>query len=243
MTQDHFAHALLAPEAPEPSGLCAPQGGPAGKRFDVYRNNVTTSLIEALESGFPALRTLIGPQRFKALATMFLRQSPPSDPRMMLYGDAMPDYLAGFPPLAEYPYLPDVARLEMALRRSYHAADAPALDPQTLVDLGDNLAFARCVFAPATCLVHSPWPVFDIWRSATQGGEMPRVALAQDILITRPEYDPVPVLITPDQGQAINALITGSPFGQAIGNTDPQSLLATLLSSGALTQIQEVSHD
>lgn len=234
MSQREFVAALLDPEAPEPKGLRSPGGSAAGKRFDVYRNNVTTSLIEALETGFPALRTLIGPQRFKALSVMFLRDSPPDDPRMMLYGDAMPAFLSDFAPLAEYPYLPDVARLEMALRHSYHAADAAPLEPQALIDLGEDLATAQLNLAPATQLLRSAWPVLDIWSSATQGTPPPKSGTAQDVLITRPDYDPVPTLVSADQATAIQALGRGTPFADALGDTDPQALLSLLISTAAL---------
>jgi hypothetical protein len=41
--QTGFATALLDPARPAPEGLVNPFGGPAGKRFDVYRNNVAVS--------------------------------------------------------------------------------------------------------------------------------------------------------------------------------------------------------
>ena len=47
-THRDFAQALLAPEAPSPASTRDPCGGAAGVRFDVYRNNVTVSLIEAM---------------------------------------------------------------------------------------------------------------------------------------------------------------------------------------------------
>ena len=50
--QSAFAAALMDPTQPAPEGLRDPFGGPAGKRFDVYRNNVAVSLTEALETGF-----------------------------------------------------------------------------------------------------------------------------------------------------------------------------------------------
>jgi len=39
--QDSFTDALLNPDLATPSGLVDPKGRVAGKRFDVYRNNVS----------------------------------------------------------------------------------------------------------------------------------------------------------------------------------------------------------
>ena len=55
-----FARALLDPGQDRPAGLTGPGGAPAGRRFDVYRNNVAVSLTEALGQGFPVVKRLVG---------------------------------------------------------------------------------------------------------------------------------------------------------------------------------------
>ncbi len=44
------------------------------------------------------------------------------------FGGEFGDFLAGWPPAAQLPYLPDVARLEWAVERVFHAAEVPPLD-------------------------------------------------------------------------------------------------------------------
>ena len=44
MQQSDFTAAILDPDAPVPPGLLDPEGRPAGKRFNVYRNNLAASL-------------------------------------------------------------------------------------------------------------------------------------------------------------------------------------------------------
>ena len=134
-THSNFSKALLDPSVPTPMGLVDPQGRPAGKRFQVYRNNVVVGLIDALRDSFPVIVKLLGDDNFNAIAGVFVRAHPPKSPLMMFYGDAFADFLAGFEPLAHLGYLPDVARLEQALRRAYHAADCPVFDPALLQHL------------------------------------------------------------------------------------------------------------
>ena len=45
---ESFARALLDPSAGVPAGLLRPDGAPAARRFDIYRNNVVASLVDAL---------------------------------------------------------------------------------------------------------------------------------------------------------------------------------------------------
>ena len=113
--QSAFASALLDPARPAPEGLENPFGGAAGKRFDVYRNTVAVSLTEALETGFPTVRKLVGDDFFKAMAGVFLRANPPGDPRLALYGSSFPGFLPRFQPVAHLRYLSDVARLELGM--------------------------------------------------------------------------------------------------------------------------------
>lgn len=230
MSQTEFIHALLDPNRDVPEGLLGADGQPTRKRFNVYRNNVAVSLTEALEQGFPALRALIGDTRFKALAGLYLRAEPPSDPRMMLYGAGMADFLPTVEPLRPYPYLADVARLEYALRLSYHAGDARTFEPPQTEDL----ASARAWFAPSVQLVQSDFPVHAIWRKATDP-EAPNPGAPEDVLITRPAFDPVAIPLTKAQGASIKELMAGA----SLGGLDDPSILVMLIENGALTRIGE----
>ncbi|MCB2109905.1 MAG: putative DNA-binding domain-containing protein [Defluviimonas sp.] len=241
MSQREFRNALLSPDLPPPPGLTGPDGRPAGRRFEVYRNNVAVSLTDALRLGFPVVRTLLGDDFFTALAHEFLRAHPPVSPILMLYGAALPDFLAGFGPVAHLGYLPDVARLELALREAYHAADAAAVAPEALQALSPGaLMAARLGLAPAVRLLRSRWPVLAIWSANVHGTEAPRSATGEDVLVVRPGYDPEPLLLAPGAAAFIAALQDGLTVGAAIEAAGPFDLTATfgcLLQGGAITTI------
>jgi len=117
MRQSEFAAALLDPGAAVPAGVVDPWGAPAPKRFSVYRNNVASSLVRALEAAFPTVRKLVGDEFFAAMAGAFCLDHPPRSRMLMLYGDALPGWLESFPPVAHLGYLPDVARLDQAMAK------------------------------------------------------------------------------------------------------------------------------
>jgi hypothetical protein len=240
MSAQTFAPALLDPEIAAPPGLVGPDDHPAGRRFDVYRNNVMVSLIDALATGFPVIQRLVGEKFLRAMADGFARAHPPVSPVMQSYGAAFPAFLDDFPPVAHLPYLGDVARLELGLRAAYHAADAKPLNP-TALQVPD-LELAIATFAPAVRLVRSPYPIHAIWRANTEPGAPAAQGGAETVLITRPEFDPVATPIPAPAAEFVAALIEGARFGVALeragDDLDLAAILTLLLTGGALTGLE-----
>ncbi len=242
MTESGFRAALLSPGRDAPEGLTDGAGRPAGRRFDVYRNNVAVALREALESGFPAVAKLIGPENFARAAGMFLRSTPPDTPLMMQYGAGFPEYLEDIEALQSIGYLGDVARLELTLRRSYHAADAPALDGARLAELSEEaLMAARFTLSPATQVLRSAWPVLSIYRFTLTPGSPKPQARAEDVLVCRPEFDSMPHLLPAHGADFVQSLGRGARFAEAVETAGPDfdlsATLTLLLSQGALTDL------
>jgi len=244
VSQTDFLQALLDPGRSAPTGLVDPTGQPTQKRFDVYRNNVAVSLTEALATAFPVIRKLVGDEFFDAMAGVFLRTHPPTSPLIMFYGAEMPGFLAGFEPARDLGYLPDIARLEQALRQSYHAADAAPIDPEHLQAMPpDRLMTATLTLAPAVHVIRSDWPIYAIWTFNTQQNAPKPAMRAEDVLITRARFDPVPWLLPAGAADFIMSLQAGRTFGQALEKAGPEfdltATLGLLLSGGGITKIIE----
>ncbi len=236
--QADFTAALLNPDAAIPAGLIDPAGRPVQGRFNIYRNNVTAGLTRALEAAFPVIRALVGEAFFSALAVEFLRAHPPKSRVLMLYGDAFAGFLSGFPPVAHLGYLPDVARLEQALRESYHAADAVPLPLQRLTDQTEaRLLQSRLRLAPALRVLQSDWPVYGIWLANTRGGPPP-VMQPQSVVILRPDYTPQPHLIPAQTATFLIALAASASLQLALEYAGPAHDLAATL--GLLFQGQAI---
>jgi hypothetical protein len=192
-TMSSFSAALRDSDLPMPAGIVGPDGKPAPKRFNVYRNNVIVSLTEALAQTYPAIERLLGEDYFKALARSFVIEHPPGSPVLLWYGAAFPDIIEAFPPLGRYPYLADVARLEWAWLQAYHAEDAEPLDPQVLGSVApESVGEVRFKIHPAASCVSSRWPVLSIALANRFSLEDPPafdLETSESVLIVRPELD------------------------------------------------------
>jgi hypothetical protein len=236
-TAADFGEALLDAATPTPGGIVGPDGKPAPKRFNVYRNNVLVSLTEALADTFPAIERLLGEDYFKALAKAFILDHPPRSPVLIWYGDAFADFLETFPPLAGYPYLADVARLEWAWLAAYHAADAEPLDPAILGTLAaDRVVDARFLRHPATHCLRSKWPVLSLVlanRFATDAPPDVKLDIPESVLITRPDLDVQMQLMRPG----------GDVFFEALGEGTLQMAAEAALTDDAAFQLSECLSD
>ncbi|WGJ13993.1 DNA-binding domain-containing protein [Methylocapsa sp. D3K7] len=216
--QDFFAQALRDPNAAVPRGVTAHNSAAPRKRFTVYRNNVAVGLTAALEARFPAVRKIVGEDFFKAVAKLFAAAHPPRSPLMMFYGDEFPAFLAAFEPARDLPYLADIARLEAARTRAYHAADAIPLDAEALHALPPQaLPKLRFTLHPALEIVASDYPIVTIW--AMNSGEVDLAPIkdwrGEDALVSRPQLDVEVRCLPPGAKTFLQSLAARQPLGMA----------------------------
>jgi hypothetical protein len=174
-----FAHALRAAQPLLPTGLRAWNGSAVQARFNVYRNNRMVSLVAALADGFPVVAQLVGEDFFAALARAFVQAHPPRSPVLVEWGDAFADFvhtfMAGLPAGAQLPYLADVARLERARVRAYHAADAaplPAARLAAALQQPHDLPRLRFTLQPGLGVLASCHPVVTLWQAHQTDGDI-----------------------------------------------------------------------
>jgi hypothetical protein len=242
-----FADALLNADQPIPSGITAHNAAVPTRRFAVYRNNVVVGLGKALKSRFPVVEKIVGEEFFAAMARVFVLEQPPRSPLLATYGDEFAAFIAAFEPARELPYLADVARLEAARTRSYHAADAAPIDARQLATLDTcDVGSIRIGMHPSIEIVRSPYPIVAIW--AMNSGEQELAPIqnwrSEDALIARP-YLEVEVRALPPGGAAFLLALAGgrilSDAAEAALADDPNfdltGNIAGLIGSGLVRDI------
>ncbi len=204
-------------------------------------------MIEALRTQFPATESIVGDEFFAGMARVYIETQPPRSPILVTYGDGFPDFIANFAPAADVPYLADVARLEAARVRAYHAADVVPLDPARWQEIDPQaLTSLHVALHPSVEIVRSAHPVVTIW--AMNDGEAELAAIddwaGEDAVVARPHLD-VTVRKLPAGGAAfLAALVDGAALGdaaQAAASDHPEFDLAVnlagLIGAGLATDL------
>jgi len=235
LLQKTFSLALLDRTRAVPAGIRNAGGSQAERRFSIYRNNVFVSLTEALAVRYPVCRALVGDAFFHAMAGLFVELCPPRSPILMTYGDDFGDFIDTFPPAASIPYLGDMARLEAARTRAYHAADAHPLGIDELASLAPcTWEWARVRLHPSVQVVRSDYPVVSIWEAHLHH-ESPaalRSSDSEDALVLRPDLTVEVYCLPPGGALFIQGLLREMAFKEAAEGAvaaDPHfDLVATL---------------
>jgi hypothetical protein len=242
-----FSPALLDPDGETPVGVTGPNEKKAVRRYNVYRNNVTVSLIDELAAIFPATQRITGVEFFRAMARFHLRATPPTSPLLFEYGRDFPRFIERYEYARPLPWLADVARIERAWLDAYHAADRETLAPSALATVpAEHLAEVAFAAHPAAHIIRSEFPALSIFAANRDGGDLRPVEAAgpEDALITRPGFE-VAVRQLPSGGAAFLArLMSGATLGEAASaafeaspSFDLPANIAGMIESGVFTAI------
>lgn len=227
------------------------QGLQPSQRLQIYRNNSLISLTEALKAAYPVIYRLVGDGFFRTAAAVFIKTSPPQEPRLCAYGAAFSTFLAQYAPASALVYLPDMARLEWALNAAWHAPDAPALTPAELAGASESMTPLH--LHPACHLLESPWPIEPIWR-AHQAADDIKHEIRLDrggcrLLVYRQQFDVALAALSPGEFALLSRFASGADLEAAVTDAlavDPSfdiaAALAAVLTRGSLTATAPTSY-
>ena len=222
------------------------------RRLQVYRNNFYYSLRAALADLYPVTEQLVGSEYFASTARSYVQQSPPTSAAISQYGEAFAEYLQRQSGCAHLPWLPDVARYELAHHRAALAQQKTAISAEQLQQLGIELLLeSRLVLHPGLQMLASAWPVRSIWRAHQPGG-----GALKNIDLALPEYTLLLAgdgavnswLVQPPLFELIIALEAGEILGDALSGIieahpefDVSAALAFVISAGLVVGYTEES--
>lgn len=221
--------------------------------FAVYANTGVQACIAALEANFPSVAHWLGEPWFRPLAAHFARLHPPTDARLILYGETFAEFLRECDPAGDWLYLQHLAQLDRMWMQAHVAADAVPLDfTRWAAQDPESLGAARLHLAAAT---HwhgdSTLPVWDLWSTA-RAADFERSTVpwhGQAVLITRPADEVLCCEIDAAGCAFLQACAQGLPLADAAEaalrvapETDLQVLLSTLFAQGAFVEVEPPPH-
>ncbi|VIO65351.1 hypothetical protein CI1B_04500 [Bradyrhizobium ivorense] len=242
-----FAAALVDATRATPPIVTGPPGKGAVKRYNVYRNNVTVSLVNALAAVYPAVQRITGDEFFRAMARFHIRATPPSSRLLFEYGRDFPAFIETYEYARGLPWLADVARIERAWLDAYHAADAEPLSAASLAATPpERLADAVFTAHPATRIVRSRFSAVTIFAANRNEAPVGQIdaGTPEDGLITRPDAEVI-VRHLPEGGAVfLESLISGQSLGEAAAlalrcspSFDLAAGIAGMIQAGAFTTL------
>jgi hypothetical protein len=206
-------------------------------RLQLYRNNLVISLTEALAAVYPVVQRLVGEDFFRVACREYIPQYPPRQAPLHEFGKEFPGFIKTYRPATSLDYLADVAALEWALHRAYHAADADSLDATKLQQIPEQQhGELRFTLHPAVQLLKSCYPVSRIWQVNQEGfigdGDVSLDEGDVCIAVIRPRLEVLVQAIPRAEWEFLSVLKNGSTLDEAVeaaGCIDEAFDLATVL--------------
>jgi hypothetical protein len=139
---------------------------------------------------------------------------------LTFYGQQFPAFIAAFPPASTLPYLPDLARLELAYLSAFFAADVAPLDAAALAAIlqqPDQLAGLVLYLHPSLTVLSSPFAVVSLW--AAHQGELDisdvNPDVPESVWVLRHEQAVKVLRMSLGDCRFISAIQTNTPLGPA----------------------------
>jgi len=218
--QRAFAEAILSGDAPVPAAIREASGPAHASRFGVYRNNVIAGLINAVSVRYPVVRKLLWDDAFNRVAHQYVVSEPPRSPVLLQYGESFPKFLRGIGRGAAAYYLADVAEIESARTRAYHAIDAAPLSREAFNAVPtDEWPELHIALQPSVALLKSDFPVVSIWQANLYANDNTLdVWKPECALIARPHLEVDVRIISAGVCEFIVSLADGQTVGVAIAS-------------------------
>ena len=211
--------ALQSPPA-ELADFCMSGDIPLPERLSVYRNNIIGSLTDVMRASFPVLEALVGQEFLDGMARSFILKNPPARGCLNFYGAGFAEFIEAFEPAKSLPYLPDIARFELALGQAYYAdEDAPMAADELSKVAPEELGALQLFLRENVRLISSQHPIVALRDYCLAGAEGEPPALDQggvSLMVYRPAYNVEVIETADDEHMMLSTLQTGQPLGTAV---------------------------
>jgi hypothetical protein len=206
--QQQFWHSLRISEKMALNSNFIAKGGKLTpqKRLNIYQRTGRTAHINALAQCYSCCETILGEKYFNQIAMQYFYKYPAINQNLNTYGELFADFLQDFindhTELEEYPYLPDLARLEKGYEQAYFSINDEPFDFSALSKLSAQEQNNLCLkLSNSIYVLQSDYPIYEIWnanQSDNQHQEIQAINEPQHLCIYRRDFKPIVEIIEPD---------------------------------------------
>lgn len=219
--QQLFAGEILKNETTTLGKILNDQSGDSGiERMPVYAEGYPARIREALLEAYPAVLKVLGDGIFSELAVAFSKSRTFGHYNLNRVAEYFPDFIKATKWNKAYPFLSDLAELELAVHLAFHALSRPAVSPHDFAAQaaanGENLIFQ---FQEHVYCIRSPWPVLDIWNARNLSPKEIKIKVddrPQSILVYRAGEKVVCQMMDQLEAVLFQGLMRGEPLGKAL---------------------------
>ncbi|HYL58111.1 MAG TPA: DNA-binding domain-containing protein [Candidatus Acidoferrales bacterium] len=185
-------------------------------RVDIYANMYFYRLLDVLKEDFPATHAVLGDDNFHNLATGYLIEYPPTEPSVYHLGRHLADFLRDHPMRENAPFIVDLAALERATVEVFQAADACALDAESMRAIpGERWPAMKLATHPAVQILSLEWRVAELLRAVEDHREWtPAQAGAASVIVWRRDSRVFYRELEPVECRALQAALGGATFAE-----------------------------
>ncbi len=163
--QTGFAADLQRASLHDLKNIILPGKFDSNELMQVYRNNYYISLTEALRSVYVSVDKLVGKGFFDFVAHGYIEAHPSRSGNLHELGGEFETYIGALEQAASVPYIADVAKLDWAWHRMFHAEDSNSLAIDVLVGYQHKDFGALCFqLVPACQILKMDYTVFGLWN-------------------------------------------------------------------------------
>lgn len=183
------------------------------ERVNVYAEMYWLRLRDVLREEFPQVRAVLGEEDFDILAAKYVRAHPSRHPSLNWLGQALPTFLRNHP-VAEVPWLADLAELEWARSQAFISLDSPVAEPSVLTSLTPETAMqAVFTLTPSVRvlrLAHDVRALFRALRDGEAWREVPIEAGDVTLVVFRQQFTVFHDAVSSEEARALELAMTGA---------------------------------
>jgi uncharacterized protein (UPF0276 family) len=132
----------------------------------IYAGAYLHRLLDVLKEDYPATFAVLGEADFEDLITDYLISYPPTEPSILYAGRFLPDFFRTHPLRNPWPFIADLARLELTTLEVFHARDAQPLDADALRTVApDDWPALSIKVHPSVRILDLEWRVDTLLRA------------------------------------------------------------------------------